>query len=137
MADKKIPVFISYDYDHDATLKEFLVGQAKNDDSPFFIEDWSVKDPSSDWKDKARTRIKRADRPRGDDPVLPARGVLGRRQQEADRGARRGQDVQLDLGQPQDRHWRRSLSDRRMSLSWLPRRRQGSTSVSTTTTIET
>jgi hypothetical protein len=27
----------------------------------FFIEDWSIKEPSSDWKDKARTRIKRAD----------------------------------------------------------------------------
>jgi len=32
MADDKVPVFISFDYDHDATLKEFLVGQAKNDD---------------------------------------------------------------------------------------------------------
>lgn len=61
MADTKIPVFISFDYDHDASLKEFLVGQAKNDDSPFFIEDWSIKDPSRDWKDKAKSRIKRAD----------------------------------------------------------------------------
>ena len=26
MADTKIPVFMSFDYDHDATLKEFLVG---------------------------------------------------------------------------------------------------------------
>jgi len=57
----KIPVFISFDYDHDATLKEFLVGQAKNEDSPFFIEDWSIKIDSADWKDKARTRIRRAD----------------------------------------------------------------------------
>jgi hypothetical protein len=29
MAINKIPVFISFDYDHDATLKDFLVGQAK------------------------------------------------------------------------------------------------------------
>jgi MTH538 TIR-like domain (DUF1863) len=57
----KIPVFISYDYDHDATLKEFLVEQAKNEDSPFFIEDHSIKEASADWKEKARTRIKRAD----------------------------------------------------------------------------
>jgi hypothetical protein len=57
----KIPVFISFDYDHDATLNDFLVGQAKNEDSPFFIEDWSIKIESDDWKDKARTRIKRAD----------------------------------------------------------------------------
>ena len=61
MADDKVPVFISFDYDHDATLKEFLVGQAKNDDSPFSISDWSIKDESDDWKDKARTRVKRAD----------------------------------------------------------------------------
>ena len=61
LATNKIPVFISFDYDHDAVLKDFLVGQAKNDDSPFFIEDWSIKDPSADWKDKAKGRIKRAD----------------------------------------------------------------------------
>ncbi len=60
MAQTKVPVFISFDYDHDATLKEFLVGQSKNDDSPFFIEDWSIKEASTDWKDKAKTRIKRA-----------------------------------------------------------------------------
>jgi hypothetical protein len=39
----KTPVFISFDYDHDVALKEFLVGQAKNEDSPFFIQDWSIK----------------------------------------------------------------------------------------------
>ena len=61
MATSKVPVFISYDFDHDATLKEFLVGQAKHDDSPFFIEDWSIKDPSRDWKDRAKSRITRAD----------------------------------------------------------------------------
>jgi len=61
MAISKTPVFISFDYDNDATLKAFLVGQAKNDDSPFFISDWSIKDPSSDWKVKARDRIRRAD----------------------------------------------------------------------------
>ena len=38
-----------------------LVGQAKNADSPFFIEDWSIKEASSDWKEKARARIKRVD----------------------------------------------------------------------------
>ena len=59
--DDKIPVFISFDYDHDSDLKTLLVGQAKNDDSPFFIEDWSIKEASSGWKAKARTRIKRVD----------------------------------------------------------------------------
>jgi hypothetical protein len=57
----KIPVFMSFDYDHDSDLKTLLVGQAKNDDSPFEIEDRSIKDASSDWKDRARARIKRVD----------------------------------------------------------------------------
>jgi hypothetical protein len=61
MATDKVPVYISFDYDYDAGLKTLLVGQAANDDSPFFIEDWSIKEESSDWQDKARTRIRRAD----------------------------------------------------------------------------
>jgi hypothetical protein len=61
MANAKIPVFISFDYDHDNDLKVLLVGQAKNDDSPFSISDWSIKEESDDWKEKARTRIKRVD----------------------------------------------------------------------------
>ena len=54
-------VFISFDYDHDLDLKNLLVGQAKNPDSPFVIADWSIKDPSADWKTKARERIRRVD----------------------------------------------------------------------------
>jgi hypothetical protein len=60
MAIEKVPVYISFDYDHDSDLKTLLVGQAANEDSPFSIADWSIKEPSSDWKDKARERIKRA-----------------------------------------------------------------------------
>ncbi len=59
MATEKVPVYISFDYDHDSDLKTLLVGQAKNEDSPFSIADWSIKEASSDWKDKARERIKR------------------------------------------------------------------------------
>jgi hypothetical protein len=58
---KKAKCFISFDYDNDKTLKDFLVGQSKNEDSPFEISDWSIKEPSSDWKDKARTRIRKSD----------------------------------------------------------------------------
>jgi hypothetical protein len=36
-------VFISFDYDNDKDLKELLVGQAKNPDSPLEISDASVK----------------------------------------------------------------------------------------------
>ncbi|MDR7172219.1 hypothetical protein J2W56_005980 [Nocardia kruczakiae] len=50
--------FISFDYDNDARLKDLLVGQSKNPDSPFVIADWSIKEPSADWKDKARRRIR-------------------------------------------------------------------------------
>lgn len=55
-------MFISFDYDHDEALKVLLVGQAKNDDSPFSLADWSIKEHIDDnWKAKARTRIKGVD----------------------------------------------------------------------------
>ncbi|MFA5240397.1 MAG: TIR domain-containing protein [Phycisphaerae bacterium] len=54
--------FISFDYEHDLDLKNLLVGQARNPDTPFDIKDMSIKDTISyDWKDKARTRIKGCD----------------------------------------------------------------------------
>ena len=55
----KTPVFISFDYDHDAALKAFLVGQAKNEKSPFFIQDWSIRRASKRWKEDAKGRIRR------------------------------------------------------------------------------
>ncbi|TBD04572.1 hypothetical protein ELH21_09290 [Rhizobium leguminosarum] len=61
MANKK-RVFISFDYDHDETLKTFLIGQAKLADSPFELADWSIKEHiTEEWKKKARTRIKSVD----------------------------------------------------------------------------
>ena len=55
-------VFISFDYDHDLSQKNLLVGQAKNDDSPFAIADWSVKEHiDEDWKAKVRTRMRSVD----------------------------------------------------------------------------
>lgn len=58
----KTKVFISFDYDHDEILKTFLVGQAKNEDSPFELADWSIKEHiDQNWKDKARARIKSVD----------------------------------------------------------------------------
>ncbi len=50
--------FISFDYDHDARLKDLLIGQSKHPDSPFEIVDWSIKSASNDWKEQARRRIK-------------------------------------------------------------------------------
>ncbi len=53
-------VFISFDYDNDARLKDLLVGQSKHSDSPFAISDWSIKETSADRKDRARARIRAA-----------------------------------------------------------------------------
>lgn len=58
----KPKVFISFDYDHDSTLKTFLVGQSKFPDSPFELADWSIKEHiDENWKKKARTRIRSVD----------------------------------------------------------------------------
>lgn len=60
MAAKR--VYISFDFDHDDDLKILLVGQAKNEDSPFEIVDRSIKEAiTGDWKKSARQRIKGAE----------------------------------------------------------------------------
>ena len=57
-----VKAFIGFDFEHDEDLRNLLVGQSKNEDSPFEIADWSVKDElSGDWKDKVRNRIKKVD----------------------------------------------------------------------------
>ncbi|MCP5043769.1 MAG: hypothetical protein GY944_22300 [bacterium] len=61
MVKKK--VFVSFDFDRDVTLRDFIVGQAKNADSPFSISDYSIKEakPEKDWEAKARAAIARSD----------------------------------------------------------------------------
>ena len=61
MAKKK--VFVSFDFDNDKTLKDLIIGQAKNEDSPFEVSDHSLKEaaPQRDWEDRARRAISRAD----------------------------------------------------------------------------
>src|SRR5260370_35290416 len=65
MAKKK--VFISFDFDNDKTLKDFVIGQAKLNDSPFEVIDFSLKEaaPQKDWLDKARSAIERSEAFRG------------------------------------------------------------------------
>lgn len=54
--------FISFDFDHDEDLRNLLAGQAKNPDTPFAIQDRSVKDLlTGDWKEKVRARIRNTD----------------------------------------------------------------------------
>ena len=59
----KIRVFISFDFDNDRVLKEFIIEQAKRDDSPFEISDLSLKEaaPMKTWEDKARAAIRRSE----------------------------------------------------------------------------
>ena len=57
----KTKVFISFDYDHDLSQKNLLVGQSRLDDSPFEISDVSIKQEETDWVNKARQKIRNAD----------------------------------------------------------------------------
>ena len=57
----KTKVFISFDYDHDLSQKNLLVGQSQLDSSPFEISDVSIKQEESDWVNKARQKIRNAD----------------------------------------------------------------------------
>ena len=54
--------FISFDFDHDEELRNALVGQAKNPDSPFNIANWSLQEAfTGNWQAKVRDRIRRTD----------------------------------------------------------------------------
>ena len=60
MAAKR--AFISFDFDHDEDLRNLLVGQAKNPDTPFDIQDYSIREPmTGDWREKVRRRIRATD----------------------------------------------------------------------------
>lgn len=61
MAKKR--VFVSFDFDNDKTLKDFIIGQAKHEDSPFEVADHSLKEaaPEKDWQAKARAAITRSE----------------------------------------------------------------------------
>jgi hypothetical protein len=56
-------VFVSFDFDNDKKLKDFIIGQAKNSDSPFEVSDHSLKEsaPEKEWLEKAKRAISRSD----------------------------------------------------------------------------
>lgn len=58
----KIPTFVSFDFDNDRRLKDFIVQQARREDSPFSIVDMSLKEaaPEASWEVKARAAIRRS-----------------------------------------------------------------------------
>ena len=55
-------VFVSFDFDNDKVLKDFVIGQARLPDSPFEVIDTSLKEaaPMKTWEDKARLAIRRS-----------------------------------------------------------------------------
>ncbi|SRR6266496_1893199 len=61
MAKKR--VFVSFDFDNDKVLKDFIIGQARLVDSPFEVVDTSLKEaaPMKTWEDKAFAAIRRSD----------------------------------------------------------------------------
>lgn len=63
MSERRKRVFVSFDFDHDRVLKEFIIGQSKLPDSPFEVSDWSMKEAArqGNWEQEARTRIGQSD----------------------------------------------------------------------------
>ena len=61
MAKKR--VFVSFDFDNDKSLKDFIIGQSRLPDSPFEVVDTSMKEaaPEKSLLDKAETKIKGSD----------------------------------------------------------------------------
>lgn len=61
MAKKR--VFVSFDFDNDRALKEFIIEQTRNEDSPFEVIDHSLREefPMRDWEEKARSGIRRSE----------------------------------------------------------------------------
>lgn len=53
-------VFVSFDFDNDKKLKDFIIGQSKLSDSPFEVVDCSMKEaePEQNWESVAERKIK-------------------------------------------------------------------------------
>lgn len=56
-------VFVSFDFDNDRKLKEFIIAQSRLSDSPFEVIDCSLKEaaPEANWEAKANAAIKRSE----------------------------------------------------------------------------
>ena len=61
MAKKR--VFVSFDFDNDKTLKDFIIGQSRLPDSPLEVIDHSLKEanPEKTWELKAHAAIARSE----------------------------------------------------------------------------
>ena len=59
----KKKVFVSFDFDNDKRLKDFIIGQSRLPDSPFDVIDNSLKEaaPEKYWEAKAKAAIQRSE----------------------------------------------------------------------------
>ena len=125
--------FISFDFDHDEELRNALVGQAKNPDSPFQIADWSVRERfETNWREQVRHRIRRTDltivicgeythQAKGvaaeltitreeRKPYFLLRGRPPQDLPQAGHGAELRPDPRMELGQPEEAHCRTAVA---------------------------
>ena len=63
MPTRKRRIFVSFDFDNDQTLYTFIIGQARLEDSPFVVADYSLKEeaPQATWASQARSKIQQSD----------------------------------------------------------------------------
>ena len=56
-------VFVSFDFDRDKVIKDFIIGQSRLPDSPFEVIDHSLKEaaPEREWESKAERAIRRSE----------------------------------------------------------------------------
>ena len=56
-------LFVSFDFDRDRKLRDFVIGQSRLPGSPFEVADWSMKEaaPTRAWKAEAERRIRQCD----------------------------------------------------------------------------
>ena len=59
---EKKRVYTSFDFKHDEMLRNMLISQSKNPDSPFEIISWSMKEPmTEEWKEHVQENIRNSD----------------------------------------------------------------------------
>jgi hypothetical protein len=58
----RIPVFISFDFEHDSSIKDQLVSEWQKDQCPIWIKDYSLPGPVNEgrWQSEAGKRIELA-----------------------------------------------------------------------------
>ncbi|MCK1695344.1 hypothetical protein [Bradyrhizobium sp. 144] len=56
----KTPVFVSFDFDNDKVLKDFIIGRSKHGDSPFSVIDHSLKAAARELRRRKIGRKRRA-----------------------------------------------------------------------------